>query len=202
MRILALATAGLLTALPLSAQLPAGWASRTDTKGAEAGVKFSAMGPGYHVTTGSALVLWRDADKVTGGFHTLATFTQTKAPTHPEGYGIFIAGSDLAGDGVKYTYFLVRADGKFIVKQRDGAATPKIADWTDSDAIVKADASGKATNKIEVYSAAGNKVEMKINDKMVYSWDAKGPTPGMIGLRVNHGLDVHVEGFAVHRTDK
>src|SRR4029434_11283160 len=87
-----------LAALPLSAQqkdpdkkaagggsLPAGWNARLDKADASLGnVKFSAMGPGCHVTTGPAVILWKDSDNTNGAFHAVANFTQTKAPAHPE----------------------------------------------------------------------------------------------------------------------
>jgi len=151
------------------------------------------------VTPGQAAILYRDADKVGGKFHTVASFTQTKAPTHPEGYGIFFAGTDLAGEGQKYTYFLIRGDGMYLVKQRDGANTSNVVSWTASDAIVKADSGGKATNKVEV-DAAGAKVVFKVNGKTVYELAAaEGTRAGIVGLRVNHGLDVHIGEFAVHK---
>jgi hypothetical protein len=38
-----------------------------------------------------------------------------------------------------------------------------------------------------------------VNGKEVYSTDAANvDTKGIIGLRVNHNLDVHIAGFAVH----
>jgi hypothetical protein len=180
--------------------LPAGWASRTDD-GSNRNVKFAPMGPGYHVTLGPATLLYRPADKVTIPFHTLATFSQTKAPSHPEGYGLFIGGRDLAGKGQRYTYFLVRGDGKYLVKQRVGDKTTTIQEWTEHPAINKADAAGKAVNKLEV----ANKVDPKtltfgVNGQEVWSAPAEKYTwKGQTGLRVNHNLDVHVDGFALHQ---
>ena len=46
--------------------------------------------------------------------------------------------------------------------------------------------------------AAGAKVAFKVNGKTVYEMDAPDKA-GIVGLRVNHGLDVHVAGFAVHK---
>ncbi len=186
----------LLLASPLVAQLPAGWAARAD-KGDASGVKFVAMGSGFHVSPGQAAVIYRDEDKVDAKFHTLATFAQTKAPTHPEGYGIVFGGSDLQGAGQKYTYFLVRGDGMYLVKTRNGDAATSAVSWTASDAIQKADSTGKATNQIEV-DASGAKVVFKVNGKSVYTMEA-ADRAGIVGLRVNHGLDVHISGFAVHK---
>jgi hypothetical protein len=182
--------------------LPAGWSGRTPRGQPVNLAKFEAMGGGWHVTTGPALILYRgEADKVASGqaFHTLATFTQTKAPAHPEAYGMFIGGNALDTDGQTYTYILVRGDGAYMIKRRVGAQVTSLVEWTPSPAVVKADSAGKATNKIEVTSQAG-KVKFTINGTDVYTMNATAAeAAGVIGLRVNHNLDVHVAGFEVHR---
>src|SRR3989442_5171380 len=71
---------------------PAGWHVRTDKNKPTADVKFVRVGGGFHVALGPAVVLWRDADRATGSYTVAATFTQTKNPTHPEGYGLIIVG--------------------------------------------------------------------------------------------------------------
>lgn len=177
-------------------QLPAGWMARPD-RGDASAVHFIAMGPGFHVHPGTAAILYRESDKVAGRFHTIVKFAQTQAPSHPEGYGLFFAGADLQGAGQKYTYFLVRGDGKYLVKTRDGAQTASVVDWTDSDAIAKQDEAGKCTNTLEI-DATGAKVAFIVNGKKVYEMDAPN-RGGVVGLRVNHNLDVHIDGFAVHQ---
>jgi hypothetical protein len=154
------------------------------------------MGPGLHVTPGSSGIVWRDADKA-GKFHAQATFTQTKPVQHPEGYGLFIAGSDLTGPAQKYVYFLIRSDGSYLIKKRDGTATSDVKAWGPHEAVVKVDSAGKATNKLEV-DANGAKVVFKVNGKTVHEMDL-ADRDGVVGLRVNHGLDLHIADFAVHK---
>jgi hypothetical protein len=188
----------LLSAAPaLYAQgLPSGWMARPD-RGDASGVHFISMGPGFHVHPGTAAVLYRESDKVTGKFHAVVKFVQTQAPTHPEGYGMFFGGSDLQGPNQQYTYFLVRGDGKYLVKTREGDETSSVVGWTDSDAIVKQDADGKCTNTVEI-DATGAKVAFKVNGKVVYEMDAPS-RDGIVGLRINHNLDLHLDGFGVHQ---
>jgi hypothetical protein len=39
-----------------------------------------------------------------------------------------------------------------------------------------------------------------VNGEPVYTLDAKATsTDGAVGLRVNHNLDLHIDGFDVHR---
>jgi len=187
--------------LPLTAQgLPAGWSARADRNAPLSGLKFSAMGDGWHFTTGPAVIVWRAADATTGALHTEATFTQTKAPAHPEAYGLFIAGKNLNDSTFTYTYFITRGDGKFMVRGMAGGKTSPIVDWTDNAALVKQDSAGKATNKLEIAVGKDGKVSFKANGKEVHSMAAApGAMAGIVGMRVNHSLDVHVSGFVVHK---
>jgi hypothetical protein len=182
--------------------LPAGWSVRSDEDAGTANVKVVAMGKGLHVTLGPAIILYRDKMAGSGPFHTLATFTQTKKTTHAEGYGLFYGGQALDGKGEKYTYFLVRQDGTYLVKRRDGEKTTEITKgWVASPAVHKTDAKGTATNLLEIENKMDpSKVVFKINSEPVFTLDAKAPdVSGVVGIRVNHNLDVHIEGFDVHR---
>jgi hypothetical protein len=120
---------------------------------------------------------------------------------HAEGYGLFLGGRKLEGAGQSYTYFLVRADGKFTIKRRDGEKVSELVGWKAHPAIQKADAEGKATNLLEIDAKIDPKrVSFMVNGKEVHALPAsRVATTGMVGLRVNHNLDVHIEDFAVHQ---
>src|SRR3954453_13349433 len=131
--------------------LPSGWKGRLDSGDKSlAGVKAAQMGCGVHFMTGPAGIYYKPGDKMTGAYEAHATFTQLVPADHPEAYGLFIGGSDLEAAGQKYTYFIVRQDGKYMIKRRAGADTPTVVDWTDSTAIKKAVSSGKMSNTIAV----------------------------------------------------
>lgn len=226
MRTLSLLSLTTLLALPLAAQakpaadpdknvagsgtLPAGWTARLDrATDSLKNLSFGPMGPGLHVTTGPSGIFYRESDAVPGSFHTVATFTQTKKPAHPEAFGLFVAGKDINGATASYVYLIVRGDGMFSIRQGGavGARSTNLTTggnangWLASDAVVKEDAAGKATNTLEVSGdAASKKLTFKINGKEVASIDApNGAVGGLVGIRVNHNLDVHVAGFAVHK---
>ena len=201
-----------LAATPLAAQmkdhdpdkkadggkLPAGWSGRTDKTTAKLeDAKFVAMGSGYHVTSGPAAIYWKD--KVTGPFTASATLTQTKAPTHPEAYGVFFMGNRLDTPDQTYAYLVVRGDGKFMVRHRAGSELHTIMDWTESPAVHKADASGKATNTLSVDASRSDSVRLSVNGTQVAAMPGAhvGSTDGAVGLRINHNLDVHVSDFTV-----
>ena len=182
-----------------------GWTGRTDRSNQPiTTAKFAEMGGGFHATSGPAAIYWSPANVAKGNYAVKATFTQTKAPTHPEAYGLFIGGSNLSGDDQNYLYCIVRGDGKYMVKHRNGAETHTMADWTDNAAVKRQDEAGKATNEISMW-ATTDKIGCSVNATEVFSMkraDSVGPgklteNGDLYGIRVNHNLDVHISGFAM-----
>jgi hypothetical protein len=202
-----------LAAAPLAAQgaddpthkvaggaLPAGWMGRTDRATDKlTDAKFVAMGSGYHATSGPAAIYWNPQTVTSSPFTATTTVTQTKAPTHPEAYGIFFMGKDLDAPTQSNMYFIVRGDGKFMVNHRAGAEVHKIIPWTENAAVVKADANGKAMNKLTVDATKPDSVRLLVNGTQVAAlpMDHLGKTDGLVGLRVNHNLDVHIGDLTV-----
>jgi len=178
--------------------LPAGWEARFDRANADPSkLTFTTMGTGLHTTSGPAAIYWRTKDRMKGPFKISATFTQTKAPTHPEAYGIFVGGNDLDKDTQTYGYLLVRGDGKYMIKHRAGAEVHTVTDWTDLPAINKQDANGKATNTV-AFEVRADSVRALVNGQQVKSWASSyWSGDGFAGLRVNHNLDVHISDFSV-----
>jgi hypothetical protein len=96
---------------------------------------------------------------------------------------------------------VIRKDGKYLVKHRAGAATHNIQAWTDHPAIVKEGADGKAKNTLRVEVTATSS-KLYANGQLVHEVPREGMaanTDGIVGLRVNHNLDVHIEGFKVEK---
>lgn len=204
----------LLAAAPLAAQmknsdpdrkarggaLPSGWSGRTDSESAKlADAKFVAKSGGFQVTSGPAAIYWRNKDNITGPFTVSATFAQLKAPAHPEAYGLVFMGKSLVSPQQNYAYLLVRGDGKYMVNHRAGADIHKIIPWTDHAAVKKQDASGKVTNTLSVDASRSDSLRLLVNGTQVAAipGDHLGSTNGVVGLRVNHNLDVHVTRFAI-----
>src|SRR2546427_2369099 len=106
--------------------VPSGYHARTDRNAAMTNVKVATMGTGMHFTLGPAVIVWRDADAATGDYHIVASFTQTKAPTHPEAYGLFIGGHELPRPTQRDTYFLVPGGGKVLIQRRLRDLTPVV----------------------------------------------------------------------------
>ena len=188
--------------------VPAGWHVRTEPNrqtGQPASletVKFANMGDGLHTTVGPAAIYWRDRDTISASYHVVAKMTQMKNPAHPEAFGIFIGGKNLADSAQTYTYFLIRPiDGMYSIRRRSAYMTrpTAVVEWTASDAVTKADTSGKATNELSI-QVQGGKAKFMVNGKEVYTGDAANlDVNGVVGYRVNHNLDVHLGALGIHK---
>lgn len=157
----------------------------------------------WRIRTGPAGIAWRASDLVEeGDFTARATFEQRGAqPGHREAYGLLVGGFHLESPDQRYTYFLVRGTGDYLVKQRDGEETRTLTDWTGSDAVRAILRPGdEPRNTLEV-RVQGDSVRFAVNDRVVETLPADRARPyGLAGLRVNHGLDVEVSDFEVVRS--
>ncbi len=171
--------------------IPAGHHGRTDRPDARIeDVKYAMRDGRWEVQTGPAHILYSDKNTASGTYTASVTIEQLEAPKHPEAFGLFIGGQDLEGQGQKYTYFLVRGGGEYLVKVRDGTGTKDVIKWQANDAVPKADASGKATYRLAV-QVGQDSVRFLVNDKQVGAVPKKAvPTDGVVGLRINHNLHV------------
>jgi hypothetical protein len=187
---------------PVVAQAPVGWQMRLDrsTNASDPDktpeVKFTKMGPGFHVTTGPAAVLWSADSTGSGSYTVRGTFHLMKLSGHANYYGLVFGGANLQEASQNYLYFLIAQNGTFIVKHRAGdATTHDIQARTAHAAIVRPDAAGKSANALEV-RVGSDKIDYVVNGSVVHSTPKAGMTArtdGLWGVRVNHDLDVHVE---------
>src|SRR6185295_12642472 len=195
----------LLAVAPLVAQAPKGWMVRADRStsatdpDAAGTIKFVTMGTGFHATNPQAAVYWTPANTATGTYTLKGTFTLMKPSGHTNYYGLVFGGSDLEGPNQSYLYFLVAQDGTWLVKRREGDASTQDVAKAANDAVKKPDASGKSTNALEV-RVSPDKIEYLVNGTVVTTTPKTGDTAktdGLYGIRVNHLLEVQVDGLAV-----
>src|SRR5271157_6620329 len=196
-----------LALAPLVAQTPQGWKQRVDRStsatdpDAAGAIKFVTQGSGFHATNPQAAVYWNPANTASGAYTLKATFTQVKPSGHTNYLGLVFGGSGLEGADQAYLYFVVAQDGTWLLKSRNGAATPIIAPKTPNDAVKKPDASGQSVNALEVRVGA-DKVDFVVNGVVVHSEAKSGAmakTDGIYGIRINHMLEVQVDGFSVSK---
>jgi hypothetical protein len=180
-------------------KMPAGWQARLDDPSTKLeAVIVKEEKNALTFTTGPAGIYYRPDKKVTGNYEVAATFSQLKPSAHPEAYGLFIGGMDLDKETQRYTYFLIRQDGKYLIKSRDGATTKPIVDWTPAAPMKDANVAKqgfKDSNELAI-RVQGDKVSFLIGGTEVHALPrAQVTTDGIAGVRINHNLEVQVAGF-------
>jgi len=185
---------------------PDGWKVRFDHPGTtEAELEmFVSMPPGWHVTSGPAAIYWDPAWAASGRYRVEMEVYLFDPGQRREAFGVFIGGRDLEGDGQSYTYFLIRNGGEFMVKRRDGDQAPTIEPWTRHDAVRSYADRGDdvSVRNLLTIEAGEDTLRYLVNGREV--WRApRGtlPVDGTYGLRVNHGLNVHVSKLEVRPLD-
>lgn len=192
-----------------SGKLPEGWMVRFDPHGAQpappiSSVNFVPMAGGFHVTSGPAAIYYNPKDMASGVYAVSATFKQSKTNSH-EAYGIFIGGHNLQDSTQNYTYLVVKpGDGSIAIAHRgsNGRPTYFIASSAGANPAVNKDAAdGSATNVLLIH-VAPDSVHFAVNGKVVKAVaksELGGPTDGQAGLRINHNIDVHIDGWGIKK---
>lgn len=192
-----------ISATAVSAQSPKGWKVRADRStsatdpDASGSIKFTQEGGGFHAVNPQAAVYWNPADTASGNYSIKATFTLLEPSNHTNYYGLVFGGRDLAGPNQQYAYFMVAQDGTWLLKTRKGDDTQEVGRRMKSDAVKTPDASGKSVNVVEV-RVNGDKVDYVVNGTVVHSTPKSAlamSTDGIYGLRVNHFLNVRIDGL-------
>jgi hypothetical protein len=192
-------------AAPLAAQTPPGWRMRVDeSTSAEdpddrPDLKVVTVGSGMRITGGPAGTFWNPKDAVTGNFTVRGSFTLMKPSSHTNYYGLIFGGRDIEGPKQTYVYFLVAQNGTYLIRRRVGEEVTDVQGRMTHAAVQRPDAKGASVNALEV-RVAGNTVSYVINGMVVHT-APRGSlvTDGLVGVRVNHVLDVQVDGFTVQR---
>jgi hypothetical protein len=199
--------AALLAIAPAFAQAPKGWKLRGDHSteasdpDAPGAVKFVVSGSGFHATNPMAAIYWNPANTASGDYTLKGTFKLIKSTGYNEYYGLIFGGSGLDAANQSYTYFMVTDDGTYLIKRREGSSAQGVSPKTPNAAVKKPDASGTAANVLEV-RVKGDKIDFVINGTVVTSMPKTGPaakTDGIYGIRINHQLDVQIDGFGVSK---
>src|SRR5216684_3826747 len=193
--------------VPLAAQAPKGWKLRVDRSAsasdpdAPGDIKFVTMGSGFHATNPQAAVYWNPANTAAGAYTLRGTFTLMKPSGHNNYYGLVFGGSGLEGGQQSYLYFVIAQNGTWLIKRREGDATSTVSPKTPNDSVKKPDDTGKSTNALEVRVGA-DKIDFVVNGAVVHTEPKSGATvktDGIYGIRVNHQLEVQIDGLTVSK---
>ncbi len=150
------------------------------------------------ITTGPHTVLWPEgAAELSPPYTVRASLRKTMGRLH-EGYGLVFGGTGLDGPEAeqRYSYFLVRGDGSYLIKRREGAQTPVVRDWTRHPEVAR-DANGAGRpHHLEVRVGADS-VTFLVNGGPVTTVAASElAVRGTAGLRIAHDIVVEAQGFA------
>lgn len=182
---------------------PVGWQVRLDRPEQDVpAVAFWAMPPGWHITTGPACILYDPLRTAEGQYHLQAQIFLFDPGERREAFGVFFGGRNLDKDNQAYDYLLIRKDGRYLIKRREGRKTRVIRPWTEHPAIVKYDGSSETAKNILALSVGAAKVDFFVNGQKVTTLSrSEINTDGVVGLRVNHHLNLHVSELTVERRD-
>lgn len=179
--------------------IPQSWTMRLDKPSAENnGVEFTANDGVLHFISGAsgAAIYYKPEMKTSGTFSIVGKFTQTEKGEHAEAYGLFIGGNNLQQENQQYLYFLMRQDGKYLIKSRTGSNTKSIVGWTKNEAVKPMPTSDPVTNSLKIANN-GENISFWVNGTMIKQISASQLqyTKGIVGLRINHHLNVKVTEF-------
>lgn len=203
-RLLIAVLVGLLVA-PAAAQAPEGLRVRIDRSTSAADpddtpqLKTVAAGKGFRVTGGPAGTFWTPAQTASGNYTARALFTLMKPSGHNNFYGLIVGGRALDAPNQAYLYFVVSQAGTYLIRARNGERVADVKGYTPHAAIQKPGGNGQSVNRLELRVAGGD-VAYVINDVVVHTAPTGNlTTDGIVGVRVNHQLDVQVDGLEVVR---
>lgn len=185
--------------------VPEGWHYRLDRPNPDtrlvadddvghSNIHFVNMTPGWHVTTGPAAILYHPALTATGPYRAKAEFHLFPPGERNEAFGIFVGGKNLDAQDQSYLYFLIRKTGEFLIKRRDGDSTSLVQDWTAHSALVPHtdETTGSVANVLAI-KRQSDRLTFYVNGEEVASTSPGDlPVDGVVGLRINHALNVHV----------
>ena len=206
-----LSAAALLAALatPLAAQdhadhaaagggaVPAGWTVRAD-RGDAKNAKVVSMGQGLHVTTGPAIILYRaemdgkgpvphagaiHPDEAVGACRGIRTLRRRAGARRRRAEVHLLP--DPAGRELRD-----QAAGRRQDQRRHQGMGP-----ARRDPEAGRQGHARSTSSKSTTSGIPSKLVFQVNGQEVYSTEAKGMAlDGIVGIRANHNLDLHVEG--------
>lgn len=191
-------------------QFPEGWTVRVDGAAGHAGhvdasrdLVFVVMKPGWHITTGPSVILYQPAQSASGAY-TLTSETFLFDPgTRREAYGVIFGGRALDTAEPHYSYFVIRRTGEFLIRRRTGATTVDVKPWTAHAAIRKYDdkpADRHSVQNVLAVRVAADTTTFLVNGTEVARVPTRDlDTNGIVGLRVNHQLNIHVTTLDISR---
>ena len=171
-----------------------GWRARFDDRGAAAELLFfRRMGPGLHLTTLPAALVWKPVQVAAGDYRFSAFFSSQVMPQNSGAFGLFVGVLGLENEvhGTRRFWYVATASTNI---ERRNPSRQVLVDWTDSSALMKPDAQGTLYSRLTV-QVIGDAAHFMANSKEVARLPASQlDLSGIVGIRVEDHVDLHIEG--------
>ena len=137
----ALSVVLLAFAAPVAAQAPEGVMMRVDRSSNPQDpddvpeVTITAVGDGFQVSTGPAVMLWREDQRASGNYTLSGRFTLLEPSSHRNYYGLVFGGRNLTSENQWYLYFVVAQTGEFVVNGTVVHATERSGSLLDTNGL-------------------------------------------------------------------
>jgi hypothetical protein len=204
-----------------SGRLPQGWVLRWDDGNPPlTAIDMQQRGSSYRFRSGPAAIYYNPNMTASGEFTVSGTFSQTHSMGH-EAYGLFVGGKNLEDSTQQYLYFVVKPCrssgacsgdaaksgnpmGEILISLRRGNGKPTaLVAATHDDAVRTDDPTTGAANNVLAIHVSKDSVQFYVNGREVRALPRSAlggmSTDGIVGLRVNHNLDIQVDGFGIKR---
>jgi len=166
-----------------------------------ADIFFVNMTPGWHITTGPRAIFWHPESETEASYKASTKIHLYNPGERNEAFGLFIGGKNLKQPDQSYIYFLLRNSGEYLIKKRIGDETEVIKDWTKAPSmVIYNDTTKSSVPNVLSVEVGEDQIGFFVNGEQVDSLPKDQiDTDGMVGLRINHALNLHVEDFKVEK---
>jgi hypothetical protein len=176
-----------LAASPAPAQAlraPEGWIVRPE--------RFVEMPPGWHITSGSGVLLYHPKATASGSFQ-IASEGYLFDPKGGDGrYGLILGGRELDSDAQRYVAFEIGPHGDFVSRRNAEYESTELAAGTH-DAILPWTGAEPTVRNVMVVEAAAGTVRFLVNGSIVQELPRSEVGPeGIVGFRVDAGMNLHI----------
>jgi hypothetical protein len=153
------------------------------------------------IITGPHAVLWMPDAAPLEPPYTLRAVLQKRVGRIHEGFGVVFGGESLDAPEEQqlYSYFLIRGDGSFLIRRREGAALLILRGWTTNRAIRRDRDGVGQPNELRVEVGVETTIFRVNGTELAQLPTADLQVVGVPGLRVAHNIELVVREFTADR---
>jgi len=162
---------------------------------------FVQMPPGWHVTTGPAVLLYPAANGDVAGNYSLESEIFLFPGESAQEYGVFLGGHQIDGTAApEYSAFVLRRDGQAAVLRRGPGQSALAATWQRHEAIVAGKPGDEPVKNVIRVDVEPQLATLWVNGSKVLTvprGDIR--TEGRIGFSIGKDMNLHITSLNVTR---